>query len=184
MRHRLLIGLIVLSLFALPGPAAAQNRMPSALTLAAGLDAGAYVPDEEFHTGFTPAGFLEFYLIPRVSVRGLVGWSRNEFVTLSDRYLEQGRIAFNVVYNWEHEYWHPFVTIGGGAHVVRTWQDDLLQTDWQWRPALNAGIGIEYFARPKISFKFEATYYAVSRSSAEHESFGLAVSVGMKKYFF
>ena len=183
MRVRHLIVLCAVILFAMPGVAGAQNREPHAGSFAIGGDAGFYVPDEEFHTGFTPAVLAEFYIGPRISVRALGGWSRNEFVSMSDRYLEQFRYAFNFVYNWECEYWHPFVTFGGGGHTVRTWRDDVEQTPWHFRGGLNIGAGIEYFVRPKVTFKFEGTYYYVNHPATPPESMGFAATVGMKRYF-
>jgi len=183
MRLRTAIALCVVILFALPAVSAGQNREPQAGSAAFGVDAAFYVPDEDFHTGFSPAAYMEFYVTPRLSVRALGGWSRNEFVTMNDRFLEQFRMAFNVTYNWEAEYWHPFVTAGVGGHRVRTWQDDVTQTPWQTRVGLNIGGGIEYFVRPKVTFKFEATYYYCDHPPLEHESFGLALSAGIKKYF-
>jgi hypothetical protein len=47
----------------------------------------------------------------------------------------------------------------------------------------NAGIGIEYFTRPKITFKFETTYHWVQQGDFFGSPSGLAATVGIKKYF-
>ena len=184
MRLRSVIVLSAVILFAMPALSAAQRREePQAGTVAIGFEGGFLVPDEDFHTGFTPAALAEFYIGPRVSLRAMGGWSRNEFVSWNNRYLEQWRMSFNVIYNWEAEYWHPYVMAGIGGHRVRTWEDDVTQTPWQSRVGYNVGGGIEYFARPKVTFKFEAAYYYCDHPPLVHESSGLALTVGMKKYF-
>lgn len=182
MRLRYLVPLFMLVTVSLPATAEAQTREPHALSLALGGDVGFFVPDEEFHTGFTPAVYGEFYLLPRISVRLLAAWSRNEFIDQQDLFLEQFRESLNVVWNWDADLWHPFVTGGVSAHTVRVYRDDVLNSGWSSEIGYNLGVGVEYFARPKLSIKAEGTYYMVSEDLPK-ESSGFALSIGFKRYF-
>jgi opacity protein-like surface antigen len=183
MRLRTLTALLVMAVFTLPAVAAAQHREPAAGSTAIGGDLGVFVPDEEYHTGFAPSVTGEFYLLPRVSLRVLGGWSRNRFVNSNERFLDQYRGSVNLVYNWEGELWHPFVTGGIGAHRIRVWQDEVETAGWYNRFGLNVGAGVEYFVRPKVTFKAEGVYHWVDQSDLPEEARGFAVSIGMKKYF-
>jgi hypothetical protein len=183
MRLRVLSALTLVAAITLTAPAAAQQREPESGSVAMGADAGFMVAGEEFHVGFTPAVFAEFYFTSRISGRVLGGWSRNAFVDQDSRSLEQVRAAFNVVYNWEYELWHPFVTGGVSVHRVRTRIDDVDPAGWLSRPGIDAGLGVEYFARSKISVTLEGTYYWVSRGDLPVASSGFVVSAGLKKYF-
>ena len=183
MRLRLLSALAVVVTITLAAPAVAQPREPKAGSVAIGADAGFIVADEDFHVGFMPSAFAEFYFTSRISGRLLGGWSRNEFVNRDDRYLEQLRAACDVAYNWEYELWHPFVIGGVSVHRVRTWVDDLEEGKWFSQPGFNAGLGVEYFARPKVSLKLEGTYYWVRQHDLPAESTGFVLSAGLKKYF-
>lgn len=183
MRLHRLFALCAVAAFALPAPAAAQSQQPLAGAVAAGAAVGFMVPDEEFHVGFTPEVFAEYYIGPRLSVRATGGWSRNKFFGQRDRYLEQFRGSANVVYNWEADQWHPFVTAGFGLHTVRIWREDIEDSGWFRDPGVNAGAGVEYFARTTLSIRAEGTYYWVRRGDFPEESFGWVLSAGLKKYF-
>lgn len=183
MRLHRLFALCAVVWMLLPGRAAAQSQQPLAGAVAAGAAVGFMVADEEFHVGFTPEAFAEFYISPRLSVRATGGWSRNKFFGQRDRYLEQYRGSANVVYNWEADEWHPFVTAGVGLHAVRTWREDVEDSGWFREPGLNVGAGVEYFARTSVSVRAEGTYYWVRRGDLPEESFGWVLSLGLKKYF-
>jgi hypothetical protein len=183
MRLRLLSTTTLLVTVALAASAGAQQREPAPGTLAVGADAGFVVTDDVFHVGFTPSAFAEFYLTPRVSIRALGGWSRNQFAAHDDWYLEQFRAAANVTYNWEAELWHPFVTGGVSWHRPRTMVDDGLSSEWSSQAGFNGGFGVEYFVRPKVTFKVEGTYYWVNKDEPLPDPSGLVLSIGMKKYF-
>lgn len=184
MRLRTLATLFAIAALALPMGAAAQNREPEAGSFTVGGDVGFLVADDnDFHVGFTPAVHGEFYATPRISLRALGGWSRNRFIGTQDRYLEQYRAAFSVIYNWEGDLWHPFVSAGIGVHKLRHWRDGIEDSGWFNRTGLNVGAGIEYFARPKVTIKAEALYHRVDTPEELTNASGFALSVGLKKYF-
>ena len=184
MRLRDLVTFSLLLTVLLPASAAAQTREPHALSVAIGGDVGLSVIDDDYHAGFSPSAFAEVYLLPRISVRWTTGFQKNTLVDQYGLFLEQYRNSANVVFNWDSELWHPFVTAGGGWHSMRGTQDDGPSSEWVHRAAANGGVGIEYFARPKLTIKSEATYYWVSGEDDEHVgASGWVLSVGLKKYF-
>jgi opacity protein-like surface antigen len=182
MRLRLVIVLSAVILFALPGLSTAQNREPHAGTFAIGADAGVYVPGPDFHAGFSPDFFLEFYLTGRLSLRGMGAFARPKADNDIDE-LRQFQGTLNLVVNWEADYWHPFVTAGVGGYGVQARSGGVDVGSMQALAGCNVGAGIEYFARPKITFKFEATYHYVQQGSLFASPSGLAASVGIKRYF-
>lgn len=184
MRLRSWFPICVMALVAGTGVASAQlHREPAAGSITVGADLGVVVPDEEYHTGFAPGVYAEYYITDRVSLRVLGGWARNNVVGTDDLFLEQYRGHVNVAYNWEREEWHPFVTAGIGGHSLRLREDDHGSSRWHGRLAANVGGGIEYFVRPKVTFKAEAAYLWVERGSLDVEASGVALSLGIKKYF-
>jgi hypothetical protein len=182
MRLRLVIVLSAVIVFALPELSTAQNREPHAGTFAIGADAGVYVPGPDFHAGFSPDVFLEFYLTGRFSLRGMGAFARPKADNDIDE-LRQYQGTFNLVINWEAGYWHPFVTAGGGGYLVQARSGGVDVGSMHTLAGCNFGAGVEYFARPKITFKFEATYHYVQQGSLFASPSGLAASVGVKRYF-
>lgn len=183
MRLRTVVALSLVALFALPALSAAQHREPHAGSITLGADFGFYVPDEDFHTGIFPTVTTEIFVTPRISLRALYGWSRNEFVDLQQYYMEQHRLGFSAIWNWELEYWHPYVLAGFGGHAVRQYRDDGSTSGWENRAGYHVGGGVEYFVRKKITYKIEGTYYHVMDHPVGFEPSGFAITMGLKKYF-
>ncbi len=163
--------------------AAAQDRHPKAADVAVGFDLGFYIPDEDFHVGFNTQGLVEFYFTHNISLRGTVGWTKQEFIDLDDLFLEQGRATLNLVYNWEKELWHPFITVGGGYYHIRDYIDDAYNPGWVSRWGVNFGGGVEYFSRPTVTIKVEGTYHWIERNHPRGEPRGFSLTAGLKKYF-
>jgi hypothetical protein len=186
--------LVALALLAAPALSSAQERQPAAGglqterepkagSIAIGGDLGIQVPDAAMHTGFAPDVFGEFYVTNRVSVRLMGGWVRNRIKDTESFYLDQMRGHLNVVYNWEAELWHPFVTAGVGAVGVREYEDEVVNSGWRGRLGANAGLGIEYFAHPTLTYKAEAGFFWVNPHGLQQEAHGFSLSLGIKKYF-
>jgi len=182
MRIRSAIVLCAVLLSALPAVSAAQHREPHAGTFAIGGDGGVYVPGSDFHAGFRPDVLLEFYFTGRLSVRGMGAWASNGADNDVDS-LRQLQGTINLSWNWEAEYWHPFVTAGVGGYMLQARSGGVDVGNMATHAGFNAGVGIEYFARPKIAFKFETTYHWVQQGDFFGSPSGLAATVGIKKYF-
>jgi opacity protein-like surface antigen len=88
----------------------------------------------------------------------------------------------SVIYNWEAQEWHPFVVGGAGAYVLMT-NTGSHYGPTQTRLGLHLGAGIEYFARPNLSVKLEATYQFVGRAAGGILPSGMELTVGLKRYF-
>jgi len=206
LRLRLALVLLAASVAALPSLAAAQTvvlqpppppppqpvfpaallaeNQPHAGSLAIGADFGLYRPDEEFQVGVTPEAFVEFYVTGRWSIRLLGGWARPKFLDRT-RSMDHVRVTANVAYNWEHEYWHPFVSAGIGLYAVQGYLvDDTPVGQRFYRVGFNVATGVEYFWSPKIAVKFEFNYHrAPIVSEIGDGPHGFAVTAGLKKYF-
>jgi hypothetical protein len=184
---------VFLGILATVRPCAAQEaeRNPSPGTVAAGADLGFFVPREGFDVAVAIAGFGEYYVTPRLSVRGLIGWARPGYdlsgLTCVDvpepgcdgAALRQIRGDLSGVYNWEGGIWHPFVLAGVGGAFLRDTLFDRSGT----RFSVHLGGGIEYFARPDVTVKGELTYHAVRHPTFDPDPSGLILTVGLKRYF-
>ncbi|MBI1876222.1 MAG: hypothetical protein HYZ58_07540 [Acidobacteria bacterium] len=169
-------------------PASAQLTQPHAGALAIAGEAGFFVPDKEFGIAPTISGSAEFYLLGRVSVRGLVGWTSPDFELRSVDSLRQVWILGDVLYNWEGGAWHPFLVGGVGVHFLKTkvagQPAGRLQDDWRKKGGLNGGAGIEHFSRHDITVKVEVLYQYVAHDAFEPNPSGLALKIGLKKYLW
>ncbi|MEK6629962.1 MAG: outer membrane beta-barrel protein [Acidobacteriota bacterium] len=182
MRQRLVLCLMAVAVVSWPVAAGAQHRQPKVGAIAVGGDGGAYAPGGDLHAGARVDGFVEFYVLPRISIRGMGGWMENRLV-VGDESVSQRRLSVNVIYNWEAESWHPFVTAGVGGQFFRYTQGRDPAGAMTTKPAFNVGAGVEYFSRPTLTLKFEGTYYRVRSTEAHRNPSGLAVTAGIKKYF-
>src|SRR5215216_6754248 len=124
-------------------PAAAQT--PNTGMIAAGADIGVLFPDEAFEKTITIDATGEYYVTPRISIRGLFGWASPGFENRTEDHFRQVRLLFNGVYNWERGVWHPYATAGAGAYFVRQTFDNRDDPDSETRGGINFGGGVEYF---------------------------------------
>ena len=162
-------------------PASAQT--PDTGLIGVGGDLGVFFPDEDFEKTFTLDGFGEYYLTPRVSVRGLFGWASPGFENRTEDHYRQFKLLFNGVYNWEMQTWHPFVTAGAGAYFVRELLAGFDDPDSETRGGLNFGGGAEYFLGDRASVKGEVRWDVVSQPPGLADASGFALTIGYKQYF-
>lgn len=183
MRTGLCSAFILLGLLACAMPGAAQQRVPFAGAIGWGGDVGFYVPAKEFEIGPVLSGFGEFYVTPRVSVRGVVSWTDPSFDRGTDDSLRQVSLMGNVLYNWEEGAWHPFIVGGVGVHFLQLKENDRAFGDAETKGGLNGGIGIEYFSRRDVAIKAEALYQWVAHDEFAPNPSGFSLKIGLKKYF-
>ena len=162
-------------------PAAAQT--PDKGMLAAGVDIGALFPDDAFEKAVTLDGFGEYYVTPRVSIRGLLGWASPGFDRRTEDHFRQVKLLFNGVYNWEYGVWHPFVTAGTGAYFVRPLFEGRADPDRETRGGINFGGGIEYFVDGMTTITGEARLDVVSHPPGLPDATAFALTIGLKRYF-
>jgi len=162
-------------------PAAAQT--PDTGLIAVGGDVGVLSPDGAFERTVTWNALGEYYVTPRVSVRGLIGWASPAFQNRTEDRFRQAKLLFSGVYNWDRGTWHPFVTAGAGAYFVRELLFGLDDPDSEVRGGLNFGGGVEYFLGELASLKSEARLDLVSHPPGLRDATGFTLTVGYKRYF-
>jgi hypothetical protein len=162
-------------------PAAAQT--PDTGLIGVGVDVGATFPDDAFEKTFTVDGFGEYYLTPRISVRGMFSWANPGFENRTEDHYRQAKLLFNGVYNWDMGDWHPFATFGAGAYFVRELFANRNDPDGEVRGGLNFGGGAEYFIGDRASVKGEVRWDIVSHPSGFADATGFSLTLGYKRYF-
>jgi hypothetical protein len=179
---RLIRPLCVCVLFSfLAVPASAQT--PDTGLIGAGGDIGVLFPAEAFEKTFTIDGFGEYYVTPRISVRGLLAWASPGAENRTEDHFRQVKLLFNGVYNWELGNLHPFATAGAGVYFVRPLLDGLDDPDSESRGGLNFGGGVEYFTGTRMSVKAEGRWDVVSRPPGLPDASGFSLTFGLKRYF-
>ena len=179
LRRFLCISAVLNCLFLLP----ASAQTPDTGLIGVGGDIGVFFPDEAFEKTFTFDGFGEFYLTPRISVRGMFSYASPGFENRTEDHFRQVRLLFNGVYNWEMGAWHPFATGGAGFYFVRQLFEGFDDPDSETRGGLNLGGGVEYFVGPAASIKGEARWDIVSDPPGVPDATGFTLTVGYKVYF-
>ena len=181
--RRLIIGSFVLGLcVSAPATAMAQRRVPRTGSSAIGFEAGAFLPNADgLDNAPLIGGFYEYYVTPRVSLRGSVSWSEPSFAGSTDS-LRQLPLGLDLNYNWEGGKWHPFIGVGGGAYFMQFTRNGESIGNSETKFGLNIGGGIEYFFNRKVAFKGEGRYHAVDDFAGVDPS-GVAFTAGLKTYF-
>jgi outer membrane protein with beta-barrel domain len=181
-RFSQLITLLVLFAF---GFASTLHAQTSKGQLAAGADVGIFFPDEAFEKTITLDAFGEYYLMPNVSVRMLLGWASPGVENMTEDHFRQVRLLFNGVYSWSGTQWHPYVTAGAGAYFVRQLFENAPDPDSEVRGGLNFGGGVEYYLdkNNKSAFKGEFRVDVVSHPPALPDATGWTLTLGYKRFF-
>ena len=162
---------------------AAHAQTPNTGLIAAGGDLGVFFPDEAFEKTLTVDAFGEYYVTPRISVRGLLGWASPGVDGRTEDHFRQVRLLFNGVYNWEFGTWHPYATGGAGFYFVRQHFEGRDDPDRETRGGINFGGGVEYFASRTDVIKGEARWDIVSHPPGLPDASGFTLTVGYKRYF-
>ena len=124
-------------------------------------------------------GTFEYYSTPRVSWRGLLGFTSFEADSPSDAEVDFTFLNGNVSYNWEGGSLHPFVTGGIGLYSKDASSSLPPDTDGT-EFGLNAGGGLDWFLGERWALKFEGTFHGLAGD--EPDSFFLG-TVGFKWWF-
>lgn len=168
-------------LLTLPATALAQ-RVPHTDSAAVGGDVGVFIPrDDALKWGPALEGFYEYYFTPRTSVRIGLGWAEPKFDPFDDDSVRYLRVPVDVVYNWEGGTVHPFVGGGLGIYFLQRKHSGSNVGESETRLGGTLFGGVELFTSDTVSFKLEGRYHVVRRASVEPD--GLALTVGVKKYF-
>ena len=76
-------------------------RTPDKGVIGYGVDAGVLFPDEAFENTLTIDGFGEYYVTPRMSVRGMLAFASPGLSGRTEDHFRQMKLLFSGVYNWE-----------------------------------------------------------------------------------
>ena len=174
---------IAATLFAAyPAVGAAQSRVPAAGSMAAGGEAGIFLPDEAFEPSPIIGGFFEYYPTARLSLRPSVTFLDPGFDREPDDSLRQTRIGFDVIYNWERGRWHPYAGGGVSVHALQLRDNGRALGDDSNQLGIGGLGGAEYFVNRRNALKFEGRVQFVDDVFGVDPS-GFAATVGFKHYF-
>jgi hypothetical protein len=169
-------------LLTLPSSASAQ-RVPAADSGAVGGEVGWFIPrDDALEPGPSLEGFYEYYFSARQSFRLGLGWVRPKFDNDESRKLRYLRVPIDVVYNWEGGSVHPFVGAGIGIYFLQETVNGDDRGDSETKLGATLFGGVELFTSRTAALKLEARYHALGDVRGVNPD-GLALSVGLKKYF-
>jgi hypothetical protein len=165
----------------LVAPSAAQT--PDKGVIGYGADIGVQFPDEAFESTLAFDAHGEFYLTPRVAVRGLFGFASPGANLRTEDKLRQVQLLFSGIYNWEHKNWRPFVLGGAGAYFVRLLIDGGVDLPRETRGGIHFGGGSEYIFSDENALKVELRWDVVSHPPALPDASNATLTVGYKRYF-
>jgi len=171
--------------FGIASPIFAQTRVrtPDKNVIGYGVDAGVLFPDAAFENTLAFDGFGEYYVSPRVSVRGLFGFANPGLAGRTEDHFRQVKLLFSGVYNWERGKWRPFAQFGAGVYFVRLHLDAAIDPPGETRGGLNMGGGAEYVLSDEASIKTEWRWDVVSHPTGLPDATSATLTVGYKRYF-
>lgn len=166
-------------------PIVAQTRVrtPDKNVIGYGVDAGVLFPDDAFENTLTFDGFGEFYVSPRIGVRGLFAFASPGLAGRTEDHFRQTKLLFSGVYNWEKKSWRPFAQFGAGVYFVRLHLEGATDPPGETRGGLNFGGGAEYLLSNEASIKTELRWDVVSHPTDLPDATGATLTVGYKRYF-
>ena len=181
----------VLGALAIAATASGQTRravrpVPDKGMVTVDFGVGASFPIEDAaQNGLVLSAGAERYFTERVSVRGMLSgdwWdiqNRNYAGTISPVALNG-----NIVYNWEHGTWHPYVTGGLGLYHFRFEEGGLNSTDNKF--GVDLGGGAEYYFTRRDSLTGEFLVHLVTDDASArlstYQTRYWTLSGGYKKY--
>ena len=144
---------------------------------------GMFVPaDEQLDLGIIGGGLIEFYLSPRVGIRGTVTAIRNGYDREDNDSEGQLRFGADVIYNWEYGAVHPFVGGGAGIHLLRFYRDGDNEGPNDNEFGAQVLGGLEFFLNRAWTVKGEGRYqWVADRPNLDPD--GLGLTIGIKRYF-
>ena len=167
----------------LSAASAVAQTTPAKGVVGYGVDLGVLFPDTVFENTLTFDGYGEYYLTPRVSVRGLLAWASPGVNGRTEDHFRQVKLLFNGVYNREYRNFRPFITAGAGAYFVRLLFEGFDDPPGETRGGINLGAGTEYILNKESSIKGELRWDIVSDPPGLSDATGATLTIGYKRYF-
>ena len=181
--HRIVRFVVLAAVLAMPARASAQARQPAEGAIAVGGAIGAFLPTEDaLDNSLYLEGQFQFQFNHRVGLRFGVGWTDSSFAREDEDSLRQIRLGADLLYNWEHGAWHPYVGGGLGAHLLQEKDNghDLGDSESKLGGSLLGGV--EYFFTRDTVISGELRYQVVQDIRGLSPS-GVLLAAGLKKYF-
>ncbi|HET9481588.1 MAG TPA: outer membrane beta-barrel protein [Candidatus Polarisedimenticolia bacterium] len=177
-----LLPALVIALLAAGGPVLAQGRTvaaPRGGDMAVSGNLGVVNAFDDDFDDFEPifTGTFEYYTSPRVSWRGLLG-----FTEFDGRFgdIDYKFVNANIVYNWEGDSVHPYVTGGVGAYFKDANGRFLPSDSDDTEIGLNGGGGLDILLTDQWAIKVEGVFHGLT--GAEPDAF-FAATAGAKFWF-
>jgi len=169
----------------LASPILAQTRVrtPDKGVIGYGVDAGVLFPDAAFENTLTFDGFGEYYVSPRLGIRGLFAFASPGLSGSNEDHFRQTKLLFSGVYNWEKGSWRPFAQAGAGFYFVRLKLDAEIDPPGETRGGLNFGGGTEYLLNNEAAIKIELRWDVVSHPFLLPDATATTLTFGYKRYF-
>jgi hypothetical protein len=177
--------LIAIAVLLIPENAQAQRRTPATDSAAIGGEVGLFFPrDHQFDSGIDLSGFYEYYMSPRTSLRLGLGWMNPQYDEDRDpdASVRNLRIGGDVVHNWEGGAIHPFAGAGLSVYILQQRNNGGNDGDAETKFGGNLFGGVELFTNRTTSVKGEVRYHVITDSRG-FDPDGLALTIGLKKYF-
>lgn len=182
---RAIVAVALVAFAAGAAPAAAQGpaQTPEKGLVGYGVDVGVLFPDEAFENAIALEGHGEYYLSPRVALRGIFGFANPGFTGLTENHFRQFKLLFGGTYNWNYRSLRPFAGAGAGFYFVREHLDGAPDPPGETRGGLHFGGGTEYLMSDQDAMKFELRWDVVSHPNLSPDATGLTLTVGYKRFF-
>jgi hypothetical protein len=160
-----------------------QVATPDKGVFAYGADVGALFPDEQFETALTFDAYGEYYVHPRISVRGMFVWANPGVANQTEDHYRQVKLLFGAAYNWRYKMLRPFAGGGAGAHFVRLKRDNAVDPDGETRGGIYFGGGSDIVLSKESAIKVELRWDVVSDPPGLPDASSASLTFGYKRYF-
>jgi hypothetical protein len=148
-----------------------------------GADVGVLFPDEQFESTLTFDAYGEYYLHPRVSVRGMFAWANPGVSNQTEDHYRQVKLLFGAAYNWRYRMLRPFAGGGAGAHFVRLKRDNDIDPDGESRGGIYFGGGTDIILNNESAIKVEIRWDVISDPPGLPDASSASLTFGYKRYF-
>jgi hypothetical protein len=162
-----------------PAPVATPDKG----VIAWGGDIGVLFPDEEFENALTFDAFGEYYVHPRIAVRGIFAWANPGRTNRTEDHYRQVKLLFGATYNWRYKAIRPFAGGGAGVHFVRLKLEDQLDPDGETRGGIFFGGGTDIVLTQEDAIKVELRWDVISHPTGLPDASSASLTFGYKRYF-
>lgn len=162
---------------------AATVTTPDKGVIAYGADVGVMFPDDTFEDTLTVDAFGEYYVHPRVAVRGIFAWASPGLANRTEDKYRQVKLLFGAAYNWRYRALRPFAGGGAGAYFVRLKLDGVQDPEGETRGGIFFGGGSDIVIDKESAIKVEFRWDVVSKPPALPDATSTSLTIGYKRYF-